>query len=96
MNYDPIKRTVTGSTIDSPAPETCEDRDYRCCETQGPPVAGEDYGEWYDRHLAEWRNGTADHFVPLPWKGHTSLRSILAWYVLDDTEVDYLAYGPHS
>ena len=37
-------------------PETCEDREYRCCEAYPPPPnpTPEEYNRWYDRHVQQW------------------------------------------
>ncbi len=36
--------------------ETCEDRDYTCCEAMPPPANPnpDEYQAWYDAHVANW------------------------------------------
>lgn len=36
-------------------PETCEDRDYRCCEADLTPADERGGDDWYERHLAAYR-----------------------------------------
>jgi hypothetical protein len=56
----PPRGRIEDGTHWSQQPETCEDRDYRCCELTPMPASatemtGEEYNAWYDRHLAAWR-----------------------------------------
>jgi hypothetical protein len=45
--------------------ETCEDRDYRCCELDTTPVELRDEDGWYDRHVIAHRRRLCEHRVTL-------------------------------